>query len=116
MSCSSNPKWAKLVVGLGGAAPETCSFWIWVNVGWKKEKDHVCAAIDLQIEFLSQFHHFGLSQTAEFLMLNIEVLLKGRIVNLQTEEIKKKKNSIQDVYLFTYTFVLMYIYKGHLDT
>ncbi len=71
----------------------------------------VCAAIDLQIEFLSQFHHFGLSETAEFLMLNIEVLLKGRIVNLQTEE--RKKNSIQDVYLFTYTFVLMYIYKGH---
>ncbi len=50
----------------------------------------VCSAIDLQVEFLSQFHHSGLSQTAEFLMLNIEVLLKGKIVNLQTEEIKKK--------------------------
>ncbi len=61
----------------------------------------VCAAIDLQIEFLSQFHHFGLSETAEFLMLNIEVLLKGRIVNLQTEERKKKQYS---------RCVLVYIY------
>jgi len=47
---------------------------------------HACAAIDLQVQFLSQFHHSNPSQTAEFLMLNIKVLLKGRIVNLQTEE------------------------------
>lgn len=43
-----------------------------------------------QIQLLSQLNHLSSFQAAELLVLVVEVLLKGRVINLQKQQLQQK--------------------------